>query len=105
MNRHLSKIVVFGITTLVNGAAFAASPSMPIDSAGELLVTSTDFVGKDIGKRNCIRQTGSHIVFKDGRACNGQIGSAYTRDDIDRTGAITTAGALQSLDTAVQFRR
>ncbi len=105
MNLHVLQFVVLGITMLGNGAAFAVSPPVPIDNVSGMTVTSADFVGQDLGKRNCIRQTGSHIVFKDGRACNGQIGSAYTRDDLDRTGAISTAGALQSLDTAVQIGR
>ena len=48
---------------------------------------------------NCPTQTGSPIAVN-GKECMG-IGRAYTREDIDRTGAITPEDALRLLDPSV----
>jgi hypothetical protein len=106
MNQRLLTIAVFNSAMLANAYVFAMTPSVPtVVGATEPVATSVEFADKDLNERNCIRQTGSHIVFKHGRLCNGQIGSAYTGADIDRTAAFTIADALQSLDSAVQIRR
>jgi hypothetical protein len=48
---------------------------------------------------NCPTQTGSPIAVN-GKECSG-IGRAYTREDIDRTGATTTEDAMRLLDPSV----
>lgn len=85
-------------------AAIAAKPdnAMPADAAQADHAPGAD--------RNCLQQTGSHIGTastarrgKAGKApqCINASGRAYTRDDIDRTGATDVASALRMLDPAV----
>jgi hypothetical protein len=47
----------------------------------------------------CAMTTGSHIRSRDNR-CTVLHGRVYTRADIARTGALTTADALARLDNA-----
>ena len=110
MKKLFPTVAVFAIAILGNGESFAVTGSVPMatnvsDSAiGDAEIQHKEALREPL-RSNCIKQTGSHIVVKDGRVCNGQMGNAYTEEDIDRTGAITTADALQHLDTAVQIRR
>ena len=48
---------------------------------------------------HCLK-TGSRIVQKDNE-CANVSGRAYSRDDIDRTGAFTVSEALRRLDPSV----
>lgn len=50
----------------------------------------------------CLRETGSHIARNENRPCAGGPGETYTREDIDRTGATTTADALRRLSPSVR---
>lgn len=51
---------------------------------------------------NCLKETGSRIKPAEDRPCIGAPGQVYTRDDIDRTGATTTAEALRKLSPSVR---
>ena len=53
--------------------------------------------------RNCLKHTGSRVIRADskGRKCANATGRSYTREDIDRTGAIDLRDALRKLDPAV----
>lgn len=51
---------------------------------------------------DCLRDTGSHIRRTEDDPCVSAPGSVYSREDIDRTGAITTAEALRRLSPAVR---
>jgi hypothetical protein len=53
--------------------------------------------------RNCLRSTGSLIPPKPGE-CLPVAGRSYDREDIRRTGARTTAEALQMLDPSLTVR-
>jgi hypothetical protein len=48
---------------------------------------------------SCLRETGSRIPGSSAR-CSA-VGHSYSSDDIDRTGSITTAGALRLLDPSI----
>lgn len=52
------------------------------------------------GDYNCLRGTGSHIPAKAG-GCLPVNGRAYSREDIERTGARNTADALRMLDPRI----
>ncbi len=54
--------------------------------------------------RNCLRHTGSRIPRKDKNDCINAPGRSYSKDDLDRTGAITVAEALERLDPSVTIR-
>jgi hypothetical protein len=63
---------------------------------------SPDTATEILGRRNCLAETGSHIIRKD--SCAG-IGRGYGRTAIDRTTTLSNTGsALEQLDPAVQIR-
>ena len=45
---------------------------------------------------NCLKETGSRIKQKEGE-CVGVPGQVLDKDDIDRTGAVSTADAIRKL--------
>ena len=56
----------------------------------------------------CLRQTGSHLRSFTAKPhneraveCANAPGRVYTREDIDRTGAINTADAIRRLDPSI----
>ena len=49
----------------------------------------------------CLRSTGTHIPLREGR-CSLLAGRVFSRADLARTGASTTADALQRLDLSVR---
>ncbi len=59
----------------------------------------------------CLHETGSHLrtISHDRNTatveCTGAPGHAYTRQDIERTGAIDTGDALRQLDPSLTIRR
>lgn len=58
----------------------------------------------DLSDRNCLKETGSRLAprpDKKGRKCINAAGRSYTREDIDRSGAIDLKDALRRLDPAV----
>lgn len=52
--------------------------------------------------RNCLRETGSRIKRKDKGGCLPLAGRTYSKDDLDGTGAVTVADALERLDPAIR---
>lgn len=78
----------------VNGAATTAQPA-PKDQ-----VAKKD----EVSDRNCLKETGSRLVTRPdskGRKCVNATGRSYTKEDMDRTGAIDLQDALRRLDPAV----
>jgi hypothetical protein len=56
----------------------------------------------DAPKVGCTHETGSRLPpKKDG--CAG-VGRSYSKDDIDRTGAVTAGGALRLMDPSITGR-
>lgn len=52
-------------------------------------------------KANCLQETGSRISTSADRPCISAPGQVVTRDQIERTGAATTAEALRKASPAV----
>lgn len=50
---------------------------------------------------HCLKETGSRIKPTEDQPCINAAGSAYTREEIERTGATTTAEALRKLSPSV----
>lgn len=81
-------------TAPVNDAAATAQPA-PNDE-----VAKKD----EVTDRNCLKETGSRLVPRPdskGRKCINATGRSYTKEDVDRTGAIDLKDALRRLDPAV----
>ncbi|WP_162315326.1 hypothetical protein [Pseudoxanthomonas yeongjuensis] len=69
-------------------------------------VTRKDDVAKkdEVSDRSCLKETGSRLAPRPdnkGRKCVNATGRSYTKDDLDRTGAIDLSDALRRLDPAV----
>lgn len=77
----------------------SANPAVPAD-ADKLMEAK-----KEMADGNCLKQTGSRITpraDKHGRKCVNAPGRAYSKEDLDRTGATDLADALRRLDPSVR---
>jgi hypothetical protein len=63
--------------------------------------TRSEFEAPPQASTHCLQSTGTHIPLRQGR-CSVLPGRSYSRADIRRTGASSTAGALQSLDPSIR---
>ena len=81
-----------------------APPSADVDKSAATAQSTANSEAREIlGRRNCLAETGSHIVRKD--ACIIGPGRGYGRTAIDRTSTLgNTAEALEQLDPAIQIR-
>jgi len=112
----MKRLSVFLLAAGFASLAFAQSPPEPIDEtlqpgAAAIGTEASDAATDDhVDDRNCLRQTGSLITAranskaeragKPGKCVNA-FGRAYDRDDLERTGANSTAEALRMLDPAI----
>ena len=62
------------------------------------LVVSSDAAPRTVVDSSCIRETGTKLKRRDANGCTGAAGHAYSRAQIDRTGATDTAGAVRKLN-------
>jgi hypothetical protein len=108
MNRLVVSLVLSAFALGANAQSQAPdTTAQSQDKAAEVTVIS----GADaqVQDRNCLRETGSHIVRSDkdkakGKsACINATGRSYTKEDIDRTGTTDLADALRHLDPAVHI--
>ena len=77
----------------------ATEPRAAPDSEAQTPAGQAD--KRRLSDAHCLRQTGSRITQRDGKArCNGQPGRVYSKDDIDSTGHTNLADALRALDPA-----
>lgn len=103
----MNKILIAALLTLSAGAAMAQSVSVAVSAGkGAAVVSAADQKDADAF---CLRQTGSHLRSVTPKAhgdraveCASEPGRVYTREDIDRTGAISTADALRRLDPSIR---
>jgi hypothetical protein len=105
---------------LLLGLAFAATaqtpapaPAEPVAAAAPVNDATTtpqpasrhEVATKDeVSDRNCLKETGSRLAPRPdskGRKCVNASGRSYTKEDMDRTGAIDLQDALRRLDPAV----
>lgn len=102
------------ITLVLSAFALGASAQTPAPDAAvqaqnnsaDVTVVTGDKDKEKINDRYCLRETGSHIVSKHKKSCiSSANGTAYNRDDIDRTGATDLAEALRRLSPSVSIQR
>lgn len=103
----------FLLASALCGLAFAAgAQTVTVSADAEAGDMPAQDAGERISDRNCLRHTGSRITEqanaradarkdKSRRECAPLSGRSYTREDIDRTGAIDIADALRRLDPSV----
>lgn len=106
------------LTATLLGLAFAASaqttaPAEPAEPAtpqaadaapAQASANQDKADAKEAEDRNCLQYTGSRLIRADskGRKCANATGRSYSKEDIDRTGAVDLRDALRKLDPAVQ---
>lgn len=95
-----------GPAMAVSVAAQTAAPEPAADPVTAPVATQEqkEAAADELADRNCLKETGSRVIRADrkGRKCAMAPGRAYTKGDIDRTGAIDLRDALRRLDPAVQ---
>lgn len=104
------------LTAALLGLVFAASaqtaaPAQPTDpQTADPAPTETsakqdkaDAKKDEWADRNCLQYTGSRLIRADskGRKCANATGRSYSKEDIDRTGALDLRDAIRRLDPAV----
>lgn len=112
--RSRTMIAVCLAGLLGGGAAVAQTvqedaPQAPaVDQAQQAqeAVAQADTANKNrLADRNCLRDTGSRIRARDPatgkRSCVAGPGTAYNKDDLDRTGQVDLARALRQLDPSI----
>ena len=106
------------LTAVLLALAFAASaqtaaptPAEPVDpqttdtalAEAAARQDKADAKKDELADRNCLQYTGSRLIRADskGRKCANATGRSYSKEDIDRTGAVDLRDALRKLDPAV----
>ena len=107
----MNKVLICMLFALSASAAFAQSDT-PANGDEKIKVEATDAdraAANDAADKFCLRQTGSHLhaIVKDNHSresavqCVNAPGRSYSRADLERTGALTTAEALRRLDPSI----
>jgi len=114
MNRRLHPLIPFLLLAVGAPLAAAAQSNDPASAAATEQAATTEAaqtqdqasLDKDKDKRQrespyCLQHTGSLIRQTGGRHRCTAIGDAYTRDDLQRTGATDIGDALRMLDSSI----
>ncbi len=99
-------LIVAAMFALASGAAIAQGAAVVVGSSkADTTVSAREQRDAD---RFCLRSTGTHVLSvtrkpNSDRAveCAAAPGRVYTREDIQRSGAATTADALRTLDPSI----
>jgi hypothetical protein len=83
-----------------NSPAVAATPAQNGSATKAQSAKAKQRAVPPLDSNMCVRDTGSHIRPPKGQ-CLPVNGNSYSRQDIQRTGAVTTGQALQMLDPSV----
>ncbi len=107
----MNKILIPVVFAVCVGSAFAQSATVTTsDDKGKVEATTTvrsTVAEQDSADHFCLRETGSHVRVKPkgshDRAveCANAPGRSYSRAEIDRSGATSTADALRRLDPSI----
>lgn len=78
------------LTIIIPALALCACASDPARTAA---------AEKPGSEKHCIRDTGSRIPNEG--ECSGNAGRSYSREELERSGEMTTGGALNRVDPTV----
>lgn len=102
----MKRLVITLVLSAFAFSALAQATAVAVqDEAKQTEVTKVTGDNARPNDRNCLRETGTRIVRRDKQECVNANGKSYDREDIDRTGAVDVADALQRLDTGITGRR
>ncbi|HLS83777.1 MAG TPA: hypothetical protein VK016_03845 [Arenimonas sp.] len=93
----------YSLALLLAAAAFAAhaeepaQATAPAEQRQDTVVIEGDQAAKADEDSRCLTQTGTRLRHRDSKGCVSAPGQAFTREDIDRTGAVDTADAVRRL--------
>jgi len=108
----MNKILLPVLLAFCTAGAFAQSGTVTTtDDKGKVEATTVvQTPDEKSADAFCLRETGSHLLKVKNDRNGGTVecaiapGRAYTREEIDRTGATTVGGALRDLDPSIQIR-
>jgi hypothetical protein len=89
---------------MVKSSLLAASVLVALCAAN--IATADDSkpaAANDAAHRACMHYTGSRLIMKPDQ-CSASPGRSYSKEDMDRTGHSTVAGALRDMDPSVTIR-
>lgn len=104
MNRFVPSILLSAFATCVM-ASPAASVAAGAQVGAGVASDHALIANEHSNDRFCVRDTGTRIKHRGHRECLAVNGRSYSREDIDRTGAIDLGDALQRLDPSISMRR
>ena len=81
----------------------AATGTVPAST--ETTVISPDPAATQPREKGCVRESGTVLDKRDKDGCTGAPGQSYSREDIDRTGAVDTGDAIRKLSPRATVRR
>ncbi len=94
------------LTTIAAGACAQFPTSTVSDADKSKLTTATVEAARTSGEilvsRNCVAETGTHIVRKG--ACVNAPGRSYDSTDIERTGSLNIGEGLIRLEPSINIR-
>ena len=104
----MKKLLICSILVFASGSAIAQTE----DSAAATTAKKTDVKAEVPFNTYCLRDTGSRIPPTEAEkkattaaGCARGPGRSYSKQDLDRTGAIDTADALRQLDPSLTIHR
>ncbi len=103
MNKLLTAMLLAACT----GIAFAQTDTAGVSNDKVKVDAPPMTPAEKAADHHCLRYTGTHIrssaPARTDKAtdCAKGVGTAYSREDIERTGTITTADALRHLDPSI----
>ncbi len=104
MNRFAIALVL-GFAAASAQAQTEPAPTPEPAAPEDTIVVRNDGQARDALDTGCVRDSGTLLRKRDKKGCTGAPGQSYSREQIDRTGAIDTGDALRKLSPSVRLRR
>lgn len=110
MNRFAIAVVLgFAALSVQAQSEPAPAPAPATAAAGtgsaDTIVVRGDASARPVPDAGCIRESGTLLRKRDKKGCTGAPGQSYSREQIDRTGAIDTGEAIRRLSPSASLRR
>jgi hypothetical protein len=100
--KRLIPILLFGLSAPLAHAESPAPNAEATPPAEEMVMITPDGSEETGAQARCLRETGTRIKRRDGDGCLASPGRSYSRDELQRTGALTLGEALHRLEPSVR---